>query len=246
MSEIVHILNGDSLSEIFPDSIVGEKIIFREMMMEGPVQGDNLLSLIEYRMQYFLEAYRVPNGQYKSLTVSEFHKMVNINTEATVYLWFEYDLFCQINMWCAIHLLTKWNDVTDIRVVYPGHDDWMGFARSDQHLLSNQYVHAITISAEDVSMIHRLWDAYRNKNWDFMESLKSYSSTAFPRQSEIIQLQLDRIPKYGKEGKIHSTINNLVAKYGKEDFGRIFQTFSKEMGQYGMGDMQVKRIVDML
>ena len=38
---IFHILNGDSLSGQFPEEIPGEKVIFRECLVDGPVQADS-------------------------------------------------------------------------------------------------------------------------------------------------------------------------------------------------------------
>ena len=52
-----------------------------------------------------MKIYGPEEGMYRDRVVPEFRKIISIPKDETVYLWFEDDLFCQINMWFAVHLL---------------------------------------------------------------------------------------------------------------------------------------------
>ena len=44
MNNIYHILNGDSLKNQFPKSISGELIVARECLVDGNIQGEDIMN----------------------------------------------------------------------------------------------------------------------------------------------------------------------------------------------------------
>ena len=70
-------------------------------------------------------SFRMPNGEYgrvlriiifrqKNKLVSEFEKIQNIEEGVDINLWFEDDLFCQVNFWFVISLLSSLNHKNSI------------------------------------------------------------------------------------------------------------------------------------
>ena len=108
MNKQYHILNGDALLDQFPKSIKGEKIILRECLVEGDVQGDSFESFCQVRADYLQQAYgQVVDVDYHKEVVPEFEKILAIPQGSEVNLWFEDDLFCQVNFWFTLHLLAQ-------------------------------------------------------------------------------------------------------------------------------------------
>ncbi|MBB1286788.1 hypothetical protein HRH25_20575 [Flavisolibacter sp. BT320] len=92
---VYNILNGDSLAYSFPDArIEGEIIIFREALIDGDLLGDNLLDFWQSRARYL----KITEAEYNHSVVQELGKIVHAPDNAEFNLWFEYDLFCQVNM----------------------------------------------------------------------------------------------------------------------------------------------------
>lgn len=90
-----HILNGDCLFKIFPKNLQGEIIIWREALIDGPVSRDNFF---QDRERFISENYSA-EGNYSEMVLKEFEKISNISENEKVFLWFEEDAFCQVNLW---------------------------------------------------------------------------------------------------------------------------------------------------
>ena len=246
MNDIVHILNGDALLHSFPSQLEGEIVIFREMMMEGPVNANSFTRFMQIRKEYMKEAYQIEESEYELKSIRELQKIINLDQTKKVFLWFEYDLFCQINMWCTIYMLTKWNTIKHLYIIYPDHYGWHGFGSMETSQLAEQFTKALPLDKQDISFIQNLWITYSNEDWETMKTKATYSSKAFPQQQKIIHTHLERLPTNGQPGVLNSTLTSLINQYGKDNFGAIFRSFSQSMGRYGMGDLQVKRMVDLL
>ena len=102
-----HILNGDILKEQFPD-ISGELIVARECLVDGDVNGKNLAELYNSRAKFISKNYRGYSiRDYYEKTVPEFQKIQDIPENSDINLWFEDDLFCQVNLWFVVTATTE-------------------------------------------------------------------------------------------------------------------------------------------
>jgi hypothetical protein len=91
----IHILNGDALVDRFAAAnIQGTYIIVREALIDGPVYAKTLADFWELRAGYFSADN---NAHYYEVIVSEFEKLKQVNKDDAIHLWFEDDLFCQVN-----------------------------------------------------------------------------------------------------------------------------------------------------
>ena len=52
MSNPIHILNGDCLLEQFPEEIMGSRIVCRECLVDGDVQGSDLEEFFRIRAEF--------------------------------------------------------------------------------------------------------------------------------------------------------------------------------------------------
>ena len=98
----LHIMNGDASASILSQTkIEGDVAVFREMLVEGPTVYDIGSPLSYQTRSTFIENYfGFDASGYAEKIGTEFDKIKNANAYEEVVLWFEYDLFCQVNL-CA-------------------------------------------------------------------------------------------------------------------------------------------------
>ena len=95
----LHVLNGDATQpEFYKSHIDGDVVIWREVLVEGPVAADIRSTSFWNNRGMFLEAAYGGDPTYAEVFLSQLQLLDNLNDIEEVVLWFEFDLFCQINM----------------------------------------------------------------------------------------------------------------------------------------------------
>src|SRR5687768_5790002 len=98
--QTIHILNGDCLFDPLQEaSVNGDYFVCRECLIEGPVAADSLDNFLKQRAEYISKEYRVKEDEYLNRTASVFRQLTQLPEFSNLYLWFEDDLFCQVNLW---------------------------------------------------------------------------------------------------------------------------------------------------
>jgi hypothetical protein len=117
LNTIFNITNGDYLAgKLKHTTITGEIIICREALVTGSLQADYPDEFWKMRSAFISENYSDEKVNYYQKVVSEFEKIKNIPAHSEVNLWFEDDLFCQVNMWFCLTLLPKDRNIKIYRV----------------------------------------------------------------------------------------------------------------------------------
>ena len=230
-----HILNGDCLAESFPKEIDGEKIIWREALISGPVSAINFF---ENRKAFISESFDGNHEDYQWMVVDEFNKIKNIPEGSEVYFWFEDDLFCQVNLWFLLSNINYEN--IKIFSVFPQFknekDRWKGFGNSSEQDLLDSFQSSIEISKQEIALANELWKAFSNLDLEQLKILSKIKSMVFRKLREIVHLYIEF-----SEGKLNDKI--LDIQNSEKDFGKIFQQFSEQFGEFGFGDLQFKLIL---
>lgn len=244
-----HILNGDCLAEqLKQTTLQGELIICREALVEGPVQSGSIESFWSDRAAYIQKTYHDSVENYFNRVVTEFSKIQSLPRDAEVCLWFEHDLFCQVNMWFVMTLLpTDWEIkvyrvapvITDIN------DTWKGFGISDAAMLEQAYTDRIQLSVEDIKLGQDLWNAYFASDFDKMKTLSFAASPAFKFLPEVCKAHIDRYAGENQLNRPQRVLRELIDNSSSE-FTEVFTAFSEREGIYGFGDLQVRAMYDRL
>lgn len=244
-----HILNGDCLAEqISQTSLAGEFIICREGLVDGPAQTGSLEDFFVDRSAYIQKTYHDGVEKYFSKVVSEFSKIQSIPHEAEVCLWFEHDLFCQVNMWFVMTLLPTDQEIKVYRVapvITDIKDTWKGFGISDSAMLQQAYAERQLLSADDLKLGMDLWKAYSARNFDLLKALSHTPSKAFNYLPEVCQAHMDRFTDGDQLNRPERLVKEMI-DHTSGDFVDVFSAFSNREGIYGFGDLQVKAMFDKL
>lgn len=245
MNKQFHILNGDTLLYQFSESIPGVKIVMREALIEGTVEGDNLSDFYTNRAQFFIEHYKLANEkEYFEKSVSEINKIQKIPTDSAIHLWFEDDLFCQINFWFVLHLIQTQNSHNSVYLVRPNIGNEYSFGMMSKTELNNAFLHKIQISSADLIELAKLWRFYQKKKYAEIVKIATAFRKRFPFLLPAVNAHLERNLDNDKPGRPETSLRQILAELSTKDFDPIFREFCKREAIYGFGDLQVKRLFD--
>src|SRR5688500_7446262 len=223
---VYNILNGDSLAYSFPDAkIEGEIIVVREGLIDGELSGDNLHDFWQSRARYL----RITETEYNNSVVKEFEKIMNAPDNSEFNLWFEYDLFCQVNMWFVISVINSLSVNKKVYAVFTSYLDrnnkhfWNGFGPANLSQLQVGVADRILLRYADIQVGQDLWIDYKDNNFEELIRLAKNQSSAFPYLQEVVKAHIDRFPKdgYGRPEKVIEDITKNIST----DFHKVFKEF---------------------
>jgi hypothetical protein len=243
---IYNILNGDSLAYSFPDTkIQGKIIVVREALIDGDLSGNNLKDFWHSRAKFM----GLAESEYHDKVVSEFEKIMKAHDDSEFNLWFEYDLFCQVNMWFVISIINSLSVNKKIYAVYTSYLDrndkhfWNGFGQANSSQLRVCFADRILLSDADLKLGQELWTAYKDNNVEELIRLAKNQSFAFPYLQEVVQAHIERFPKDGANGRPEKVIEDIT-KNISTDFHKVCKEFWRRESIYGFGDTQIKSLYD--
>ena len=243
MKKQYHILNGDSLKAQLPSSIEGEVIVARECLVDGSVKGNSLDELFATRARFISQAYGdYTQEQYYTDTVTEFQKILGIVDDAEINLWFEDDLFCQVNFWFVCNLMYQTNQQNPVYLIRPEKHTQYGFAGLNPEELETALANRIEL--KELDTIAGLWLLYQNKDNEQLRKAAVSLKPKYPFIIPAVMANIDRVPREGNPGRPIQAIVQIMNELRTEDFGTIFKEFCARESIYGFGDLQVKRLVD--
>ncbi len=233
------ILNGDSLAHDFASArIPGEVIVFREGLSTGDLSGETPEEFWMARAKYMKTGF----NQYQSMVLDELEKITASTDGDEFNLWFEYDLFCQVNMWflCSmLYLLPKKKKVFAVYTLHLEPNDknfWGGFGRATVENLRECFTGRIILSEKDLAFAHSLWQAFRSADTKTLSKLSTSGNPSFPFIQPVIEAHLDK-------ERPARVVENILAN-GTANFEYVFNEFWKRESIYGFADLQLKPIYD--
>ena len=238
----VHVLPGDAQLEEFKKTRVdGDVIVCRECFVTGPVDADTRSEFWDQRAKFILAAYGEDEIEYHERVADELEKLSDLGPDDEVNLWFEYELFCSVNLWFCLSLLAD-SGARVYRVepaVRAYEERWKGFGSFDAALLEQCFEARKELTPNDLKLGASLWLAFSRTDWRSLKELSASASDRFPYLAEVCEAAAERDLRPAE---------TLIAikKEGKTDFGDIFAEFSRRAGVYGYGDLQVQDLLDKL
>jgi hypothetical protein len=243
----IALLNGDCLAEQLKDTeLPVERIVFREALISGPVGGATWEEFWETRIEFLTKQYGATALEVHEKTVAELEKIRGLADGVELSLWFEDDLFCQVNLWFVLNLLSESPNIKIYRVFPPESSPaniWRGLGDASTAALTQAYEAKVPFTSFDLALGKNLWEAYRLGDGAQLTTLSKSVSPCFRQLAEVCQAQLGRISEDPSERRPEKVILELLAM-GITDFEPLFSQFSEREGIYGFGDLQVRELLD--
>ncbi|EDP94462.1 DUF1835 domain-containing protein [Kordia algicida OT-1] len=246
----LHILNGDTLVDRLPKiGIQEDQLVWREMLCEGKTNYDLTSEAFKNERIAYLNQFKATEETYVK---SFLNPLLTTNYEnyTTIVLWFEYDLFCHINMIAVLSYLKQQKTTAKIYLVCSG---WIendtqlkGLGELSEKELKNHYEQKIELNNDDIRLADQLWKLYCKNDHSLFKKYITLKSS-FPYLSNCISAHLKRFPAVDSglnvlETNILKIIHKQEIKNERQLVGYVLQY----QGYYGFGDLQIQNIIHKL
>ncbi|MCX2719655.1 DUF1835 domain-containing protein [Lentiprolixibacter aurantiacus] len=250
MSSLLHITNGDSFTQRLTKlKLNGDIITWREMLCEGKTETDvGSESFWKTRFDFLHKNYNVSKSWFVEKTLKEYRSLCNHKQQDQIVLWFEYDLFCQINMLAVISWLKSHRRYADISLVCSGNEDETDKMYSLNELTDEQlldlYKNRVHLSQNDIEYADYVWQLYCSDNPIRLENLMDFENYQYEYLSDAIKVHLKRFPTI-KNGLNEIENKVLELSYNEKPASKkaLLGAVMKNQGYYGFGDSQFQRVI---
>ncbi|NVK86361.1 MAG: DUF1835 domain-containing protein [Cytophagia bacterium] len=254
MANILHILNGDSTLELFKHTnIQGETFVWREVLAEGPIDTDfNSDAFWNERKAFMCGFFGIKEEDYDQDVYLPFKAIAkNIKNYDEVVLWFEYDLFCQINMMALIHYLGQvrepWQTISMVcsgRIDNSGKLYGLGELSPDQ--LEKQLEKKLKLNTREFEFADEVYQAYCSSNPNNLYTYSIMPSDEFWYLADALQTHFKRFPNnISGLTEIEQKIVDL-AESGISDHRKLVGELLRWQEHYGFGDLQYFNTINYL
>lgn len=247
----LHIINGDSLAEQMQElQLPGEQVIWRELLCEGPTLQELNQEFFKIRKKFLKQAYDISAENYEERFISEVRKLKAAKDYDSVVLWFEFDLFCHINMLAAINLLFQKNQEVPISLVcsrkLPGEKEFKPLSLLSSKALKNHYKNRIELNNDDLEVAVLIWELYCGNNpLKLKPQIKT--NTNFEYLSSCIRAHIERFPNsITGINSLESNLLKLIQNHTITSENHLLGYALQYQGYYGYSDTQMQRLLKKL
>lgn len=253
MSSLLHITNGDIFTQKLKSlKIKGDIITWREMLCEGKTLTNvGSETFWKARFEFLNKNYKVSKSRFIEKTLKEYRSLCNHKQQDKIVLWFEYDLFCQINMLAVLSWLKTHRKYAEISLVCSGKEDetdqMYGLGDLNDEQLQNLYENRLVLTQDDIEYADYVWQLYCSDNPIRLENLGDYQQYQFTYLSDAIANHLKRFPSI-KNGLNHMENNILQLAVDRKPASKkaFLGTILQNQGALGFGDSQYDRAINRL
>ncbi len=251
-TSILHITNGDSTTNYLQRlNIKGDFITWREMLCEGKTEvkvGSE--QFWKSRFDFLKQSYNVTKKQFIDLTLKEYRNLCNHKTQEEIVLWFEHDLFCQVNMLAVISWLKRYRKGRKVSLVcsgtISGADKMFGLSQLSENQLKEHYKNKVELTLDDIEYADYVWQLYCSNNPLQLQNVFQYQpSKTFKYLTDGLLAHLQRFPSLGNG--LNAVENNILTIASENELGtknNFVGAILQSEDHYGFGDLQYDKKID--
>ena len=219
------------------------------MLCEGPtVKEIDTTAFLETRTAFFKANY---NADYADGGFAkELAKFNNLPNYSEVVLWFEYDLFCHINLIAAISLLKQKKVKAPLYLVCSGRiedeKDLKGLGELTPEQLKAHYKDKMALSVDDIALAQKAWRIYCEDDHNLFKPLIVRPSN-FKYLSNCLKSHLRRFPDTRSGlNALEYNILKLIKEHNIKSRHHLVGYALHYQGYYGFGDIQLEKMINRL
>ncbi|KAB1071385.1 DUF1835 domain-containing protein [Tamlana haliotis] len=246
----LHITNGSVLTSLLEElKIEGDFLTWQAMLCEGPtIEAVFSEEFLKIRREYFKDFYDVEVDN--ELIHTELDKLNHTEDYSEIILWFEYDLFCHINMVAVISLIKQKKIDLPIYLICSGREKGSktlkGLGELSSEQLMQHYEAKVLLNADDLEMARNVWSIYCGVDHNLLKPL-IVKSSSFDYLSNCLKAHLERFPDAVTGlNDIEKNILEILNTYKITSKNHLLGYILNYQGYFGYGDFQLKRIIDEL
>ena len=246
----LHITNGNILTDYLRElGFKNDILTWQEMLCEGPtIPKIDSEEFFEIRADFLKSYYdiEVDTNELKE----ELSKLDDVEKYDEINLWFEYDLFCHINLIGVLNLLHQKEIEKPLYLIcsgrVEGEKSLKGLGELNPNQIEQHYKGKVLLSQDDKDLAIALWRTYCGKDHNI---LKPYivTNSNFRYMSNCLKAHLKRYP-HQKSGLsvLEDNILRLIRDNQINSEHHLMGYCLNYQGFYGYGDLQMKRLIDKL
>ncbi|QXP79372.1 MULTISPECIES: DUF1835 domain-containing protein [Winogradskyella] len=241
--QCLHITNGNNLTDFLKELDFKDDILtWQEMLCEGPtiakIDSDEF---IELRIDFLKEHYNIEVDE-KDMK-HELAKLDNVEEYSEINLWFDYDLFCHINLLGVINLLHQKEIEKPLYLIcsgrVKGEKSLKGLSELSSGQLKSHYQNKVKLTSKDINLAIALWRTYCGKDHNIFKPYIVEKSN-FKYMSNCLKAHLERFPhqKSGL-GNIEANILKIINENNVKSINHLLGYCLNYQGYYGYSDLQL-------
>lgn len=225
--------------------IPGDTLICREMLSEGKVKYTREISVFfESRAKHLEYQYGIDKQTYYTNVVQETELLREVARYDEVVLWFEFDLFCQINMLFILHYLySEVKNPPAISLVsldhHPDIPNFRGLGMLRPDHLPPLFEQRVALTPDDIQFAEDAWDAYCMNTPLALETLSQLPPGNLRYLPAAIRAHLQRLPNVENGLNVIEQFFLQRLSLGKYRWYDLYTLFWNELSIFGFGDFQL-------
>src|SRR6266403_2317631 len=201
---MLHVHNGDSAAgTAMKSDIPGEHLAWREALVCGPTPGN--LSIDEFcqlRAQHLADAYGANLERAERELRAQEETLARLSDHEEVVLWFEHDLFCQVQLIYLLHRFAQSErGQTRLSLIciseFPGVAGFRGFGELSEEQLAALFPQRQEITRPQLDLGSKAWRAYSAADAARLIALLDSDTSALPFLKGALRKHLQRFPSTG-------------------------------------------------
>ncbi|WP_171016981.1 DUF1835 domain-containing protein [Pseudalkalibacillus caeni] len=245
---MLHITNGDILAEKL-SFLEHERLPWREMYDFGPVfkvMGEKELSK---RAAYFEQTITLPLDLYLANTERQEERLIAIEPEEEIVLWFEHDRYDQLML---LYLLNRLGTLhkTNVSMVLPEKyvtsERFFSLSQLTEQELENLFQERKKVSIEQFQQAEEGWEAFSSSNPKDLLNFIHHKAIKLPFLKQAILSHFDYFPseRNGLTSIEEETLKILAD--GKTKFLKLFESIASKRRSDGLSDLHFSAILKQL
>ncbi|NJX16657.1 DUF1835 domain-containing protein [Tamlana crocina] len=246
----LHITNGSVLTDVLKGlKVEGDILTWQEMLCEGPaiehIDSDEFLDM---RKTFFNDFYDIEIDE--KAVKKELNKLSDPEKYSEIILWFEYDLFCHLNMVGVISLINQKKIELPLYLVCSGRVEdgkgLKGLSELTPNQLLEHYKSKVLLKNEDIEMATTIWGIYCGVDHNLLKPF-IVKPSSFDYLSSCLKAHLKRFPNsIDGLNTLERNILEIIDKHSITSKHHLLGYALNYQGFYGYGDLQLKRMIDKL
>lgn len=242
---MLHIHNGDSSAEILRKSdLPGAHFAFREALIDGLTPAD--VTGEEWRKRrahHLANSCDVELHKVEDELDTQEERLSSFADHDEVILWFEHDLFCQINLLYLLNWFAQRDlGTTKLSLIcideFAGLPSFRGLGELSVEQMASLFDDRHEVSAREKQLAGEAWQAYCSPDPTAIEKLLASNTSVMPFLNPALQLHIERFPSVRNGlGRIQNRGLEFINS-GSQKFLDLFSRFGQAEPVYGLGDAQ--------
>lgn len=251
MENTLHILNGDSTRlQVQKAGLKGDLCVWHDVLSDGPaIEAVGSEEFWQKRQNYMTSSFEVSPEEFERKGKQEFEKIRKFRDYEEVVLWFEYDLFCQVNLIALMHWFNGQDrDETKISLICvgreEGYDRLVGLGELPAERYPELFARRRIMGTYDFTFASDAYQAWCSPDPTDLDNFILMSSNEFPYLSDALRSHHRRFPS-AQTGLdlIESKVIELTGS-GMHDRRKVVGALLLWQTHYGFGDSQYFQVLD--